>query len=70
MPVILAADSYDLWLDPGFKNVQTVVNLAKPYDAGQMRCYPISPRINHVTNDDEGCSAHVELAEIQRQIFS
>jgi hypothetical protein len=26
--------------------------------------------INHVANDDEGCSAPVELAQIQNQLFS
>ena len=39
-------------------------------DARQMRCYPVSTRINHVANDDEGCSAPVELAEIQNRLFS
>jgi hypothetical protein len=29
-----------------------------------MRCYPVSTRINHVANDDEECSAPVELAQI------
>jgi serine/threonine protein kinase len=36
--------------------------LLKPYNARLMRCYPISTRINHVANDDEECSAPVELA--------
>jgi hypothetical protein len=31
--------------------------LLKPYDARMMRGYPPSPRINHVANDDEECSA-------------
>ena len=34
----------------------------KPCDARLMRCFPISTRINHVANDDEECSAPVELA--------
>jgi hypothetical protein len=38
--------------------------LLKPFDALLMRCYPVSTRINHVANDDEGCSAPVELAQI------
>jgi DNA-binding LacI/PurR family transcriptional regulator len=32
--------------------------------------YPISTRINHVANDDEECSAPVELAQIQNPLFS
>jgi len=65
MPVILNADSYDLWLDPGRQNVAAASDLLKPYDARLMRCYPVSTRINSVVNDDEECSAPVELAEVQ-----
>ena len=35
-----------------------------------MRCYPVSTRINLVANDDEGCSAPVELTETQDRLFS
>jgi len=70
MPVILDPDSYDLWLDPGMMDVAAASDLLKPYDARLMRCYPISTRINHVANDDEACSAPVELAEIQHRLFS
>jgi hypothetical protein len=43
--------------------------LSKPYDARLMRCYPVSTRINSVANDDEACSAPVELAQIQNRLF-
>jgi putative SOS response-associated peptidase YedK len=62
MPVILDPDSYDLWLDPGMKDVAALSELLKPFDARLMRCYPVSSRINHTGNDDEACSAPVELA--------
>jgi len=69
MPVILDPDAYDLWLDPGMNDVGAASELLKPYDARLMRCYPISTRINSVVNDDEECSAPVELAEIQDRLF-
>ena len=69
MPVILDPDAYELWLDPGMTNVGAAADLLKPYDARLMRCYPVSTRINHVANDDEDCSAPVELAEIQDRLF-
>ena len=48
-----------------------VSELLKPYDARQMRCFPVSSRINHVANDDEGCPAPVELAEdTQNRLFT
>src|SRR5579871_2259876 len=70
MPVILASDSYDLWLDPGMQNVAAVSELLKPYDARLMRSYPVSTRINHVANDDPECSRQVELSEAQNPLFS
>jgi tetratricopeptide (TPR) repeat protein len=47
MPVILGQADYDLWLDPGMRNV-AVSETLKPYDAQRMRCYPVSRRVNHV----------------------
>lgn len=69
MPVILDRDNYDLWLDPGMQNVAVASELLKPFDARTMQSYPISTRINRVANDDEECSAPVELAEIQDRLF-
>jgi putative SOS response-associated peptidase YedK len=70
MPVILEADGYDLWLDPGMRDVTAASDLLKPYDARQMRCYPVSTRVNHVANDDAECSVPVKVAQIQNRLFS
>ena len=67
--MILAPDSYDLWLDPGMQNVAAISELLKPHDARLMRCYPVSSRVNHVVNDDEECSRRVEIAEMQNRLF-
>jgi putative SOS response-associated peptidase YedK len=69
MPVILDPDSYDLWLDPGMQDASTVSDMLKPCDAQLMRRYPISNRINYVLNDDEECSAPVELTHAQAHLF-
>ena len=37
---------------------------------GQLGCYPVSTRINHVGNDDEECSQRVELVQMQPHLFS
>ena len=70
MPVILDPHGYDLWLDPGMRNVAEASELLKPYDARLMRCYPVSTRINRVANDDEECSRPVQLAHIQNRLFT
>jgi putative SOS response-associated peptidase YedK len=43
--------------------------LLKPYDARRMRCYPVSTGINQVGNDDEACTAPVELSGIHDRLF-
>jgi putative SOS response-associated peptidase YedK len=70
MPVILDPENYDLWLDPGMRDVSAASELLKPYEARAMRCYPVSARVNHVANDDPECSAPVEVAEVQSRLFS
>ena len=69
MPVILDPDCYDLWLDPGMREMRESSELLKPYDARLMRCYPVSSRINNVANDDAGCSTQIEPTEIQSRLF-
>jgi putative SOS response-associated peptidase YedK len=59
MPVILDPDTYDVWLDPGMRDMRVVSDLLTPFDARLMRCYPVSTRINHVANDDAECSRPV-----------
>jgi putative SOS response-associated peptidase YedK len=70
MPVILDRADYDLWLDPGMKNIEAVSEMLRPYDASVMRSYPVSNRVNHVANDDAECSTRVELeSPPQGQLF-
>jgi putative SOS response-associated peptidase YedK len=69
MPVILDPDAYEVWLDPGMTNVAAASDLLKPFDARLMGCFPVNSRVNSVANDDEGCSAPVEVAETQVRLF-
>jgi putative SOS response-associated peptidase YedK len=55
MPVILRPENYDLWLDTGFKDAKALAEVLVPFDAAQMRCFPVSSRINAVANDDPDC---------------
>jgi len=70
MPVILPAANYDLWLDPGFRDVAEATGLLKPYDAEQMRRYAVTTRVNDVANDDRQCSEPIEASgAIQPRLF-
>ena len=62
-------DSYDLWLDPGMKDVGLVSELLKPFNAKIMRSYPVSTRVNQVINDDAECSAPVQPVQTQDQLL-
>ncbi len=68
--MILPAASYDLWLDPGFRDLAATTEMLKPYDAGLMRRYAVSTRVNNVANDDGRCSEPIEAAgSVQAALF-
>jgi putative SOS response-associated peptidase YedK len=71
MPVILNRDDYELWLDPGMKDVAVVSQFLRPFDARLMRVYPVGSRVNQVQNDDAECARAVapEVSP-QQQLFS
>ncbi len=51
MPVILAPESYDLWLDPETPGAQ-VQALLGPAPSEWFTCFRVSPRINNPAHDD------------------
>ena len=61
MPVILSQETYDLWLDPGFKDVKALAEVLAPFDATKMRNFPVSKRINAVANDDPDCITPIQI---------
>lgn len=61
MPVILDADNYELWLDPGMTDTAAALEMVRPFDARRMRSYPVSGRVNQVQNDDAECSTPATL---------
>jgi len=71
MPVILRPDNYDLWLDPAFRNMASVSEMLKPFEATMMRSYPVSTRVNQVLNDDADCAkpVAVDSSPVQASLF-
>lgn len=55
MPVILAPEDYDLWLDPGAQHPAEIQHLLKPYPADEMTFYPVSTYVNNPRNEDPRC---------------
>ena len=59
MPVILASEAYDRWLDPEVQKPEPLLPLLRPYPAEEMIAYPVSPYVNSPTHDDPQCIERV-----------
>ncbi len=51
MPVILPEQAYPIWLESGEADTKKLTGLLKPYPAGEMQAYPVSPLVNSPQND-------------------
>ena len=58
MPVILKPSEYDRWLTRDDAE-HPPVDLLRPYDAGEMKGFPVDPRVGNVRNNEPGlCEAY------------
>ncbi|BCL38097.1 SOS response-associated peptidase [Nostoc sp. MS1] len=55
MPVILAPQDYDLWLDPQEQKPQALQHLLSPYPAAEMTSYPVSTVVNSSKHNSAEC---------------
>ncbi|MDZ7957603.1 MAG: SOS response-associated peptidase [Aulosira sp. DedQUE10] len=55
MPVILAPNDYNLWLDPQQETPQALQPLLRPYPAAAMTSYPVSTLVNKPQHDTPEC---------------
>jgi len=69
MPAIVAADDYDLWLDPGIKDPTHVADCLRPFNANLMKKYAVSTRVNRPGNDDEECAREVPVEQSAPLLF-
>ena len=69
MPVILAPEYHDRWLDPSLRDAAKAVALLQPFASNLMRRYPVITRVNGVANDGPECSAPVELPVAPATLF-
>ena len=54
MPVIVAPDAYDVWLDPSSERDE-LTGLLVPYPEDEMEAYPVSRFVNSPSNNDPRC---------------
>ncbi|HEY9670414.1 MAG TPA: SOS response-associated peptidase [Waterburya sp.] len=58
MPVIVAPQDYDLWLDPEVKTPE-LLQLLRPYSSDEMMAYPVSQAVNKPSNDSAQCIENI-----------
>ena len=57
MPVILSPAEYARWLDPALLDTDSLASLLVPFQPEEMTAFPVSPRVNAPSVDDEKCIA-------------
>lgn len=57
MPVILAEESYEPWLDPSCTNRDELKRFLAPFDAQRMKAHPVSRYVNRPANEGPKCIA-------------
>ena len=62
IPVIIAREHYDKWLNPDWGDANALQALFKPYPAEEMTLYPVSFRVNNVRYDDAGLLQPVTIS--------
>jgi putative SOS response-associated peptidase YedK len=53
MPVILASEDYERWLDPKIVDAATIQSFLKPCPSQWLQAYPVSHAVNNSRNDSE-----------------
>ena len=51
MPLIIRPEDAEFWLHPDVQQIEEIEPLLDPYPAKEMIAYPVSPRVNNVSND-------------------
>jgi putative SOS response-associated peptidase YedK len=55
MPVILAQDDYEEWLDPEAQDTDNLRHLLRPFPAESIQAYAVTTHVNNPRNEDAGC---------------
>ena len=61
MPVILKPEDWPLWLGEQSADVLELKALLAPYPSDDMVCWPVSPRVGNVKNNDSGLIEPIDL---------
>jgi putative SOS response-associated peptidase YedK len=54
MPVVLQPEAWPTWLGEEPADPHRLKSLLAPYPSAEMMCWPVSPRVGNVKNNDPG----------------
>lgn len=55
MPAIVPKELHDLWLDPGMRDKERLLQVLRPYAGGDLEAYPVSQLVNSPANEAPEC---------------
>ena len=61
MPVILAEQDYEAWLEPEFKDHDHLQSLLVPCPADDMEAWPVSPNVNKPSFNAPSCTEPIQV---------
>ena len=64
MPVILAPESYDQWLEADSENLESLRELFAPFPDGEMVSHPVSPYVNNTDHEGPRCMEPAEQEQL------
>jgi putative SOS response-associated peptidase YedK len=69
MPVIVAPEDYEAWLDPSNTGLGSLKRMVHPYPAQRMRAHAVSPRVNKPDLDDAALLAPLPEGPLQPDLL-
>ncbi len=63
MPLMLAAEKYAAWLDPGITDREELLDLLEPALPGRLEAFPVSARVSNVRNNGPELVEPIALEE-------
>jgi putative SOS response-associated peptidase YedK len=68
MPLIIPAEAFETWLDPGNEDVAQLESILRPYPADKMESMPVGKCVNDAKHDAPECVQPVTLAAPPTQL--
>ena len=69
MPVIIAPEDYQAWLDPANRDVEELMHYVRPYPAERMAGWPVSLRVSEPENDEPALIARAPAGPPQSSLL-